>query len=340
MKEAILVTGGAGYIGSHTTLTLLDAGYEVVILDNFSNSSKESLRRIARICGRTPTIIEGDIRDSDLLASIFEKNTITAVLHFAGLKSVGESVSNPLEYYENNVVGSISLCRAMARAQVFRLVFSSSATVYGDPQNIPISEEHPTRTPTNPYGRSKLMVEDFLRDLATSETRWSIALLRYFNPAGAHHSGLIGEDPSGIPNNLVPFISKVAIGELKELSVFGSDYATIDGTGIRDYIHVVDLAEGHLKALNVISQKNGVYTWNLGTGVGYSVFQMIQAFQKASGTTVPYQVVPRRPGDIAECWSNPEKAFEELGWQAKKGLEEMMEDTWRWQSNNPKGYAD
>ena len=339
MSETILVTGGAGYIGSHTTLALLQAGYEVVVLDNLCNSSAESLRRVASISGKTPTFVEGDIRNRALLDDLFASHPIRAVLHFACLKAVGESVAKPLAYYENNVAGSVTLCQAMALAGVYKLVFSSSATVYGEPTQMPIREDFPTGIPTNPYGRSKLMVEELLKDLANSEPRWSIALLRYFNPVGAHESGLIGEDPNGIPNNLLPYISQVAIGKLKQLSVFGNDYPTVDGTGVRDYIHVQDLADGHLKALQAIAPSKGVHIWNLGTGQGYSVLQMVKAFEQASGQTVPYQLVPRRPGDIAECWADPAKAAEELGWKAERGIHDMMSDTWRWQSANPQGYA-
>lgn len=335
----ILVTGGAGYIGSHTTLALLEAGYEVVVLDNLCNSSAESLRRVERISGKAPLFVQGDIRDRQLLDEIFAKFNINAVLHFAGLKAVGESVQKPLAYYENNVAGSVTLCEAMAQAGVFRLVFSSSATVYGEPGQMPIREDFPTGTPTNPYGRSKLMVEEVLRDLAVSDARWSIALLRYFNPVGAHESGLIGEDPNGIPNNLLPYVTQVAIGKLKELSVFGNDYPTADGTGVRDYIHVVDLADGHLKALQRISAQPGVHIWNLGTGKGYSVLEMVKAFEQASGRPVPYCIAPRRAGDIAVCWADPHKAERELGWKAGRGLQVMMEDAWRWQSKNPQGYA-
>ena len=334
-----MVTGGAGYIGSHTTLALLEAGFEVVVLDNLCNSSAESLRRVEQICGKAPLFVQGDIRDRALLDELFAAHSITAVLHFAGLKAVGESVRKPLDYYANNVAGSVNLCQAMAAAGVFRLVFSSSATVYGEPTQMPIGEDLPTGVPTNPYGRSKLMVEELLQDLAASDPRWSIALLRYFNPVGAHASGLIGEDPNGIPNNLLPYISQVAIGSLKQLSVFGDDYPTADGTGVRDYIHVLDLADGHLKALQAIGRQAGVNIWNLGTGTGYSVLQMIRAFEQASGQPVPYQVVERRPGDIAECWADPSKAARELGWQAERGLAAMMADTWRWQSGNPQGYA-
>ncbi|MNZ37072.1 UDP-glucose 4-epimerase [compost metagenome] len=336
----IMVTGGAGYIGSHTTLELLETGFQVLILDNLCNSSAESLRRIERICGKAPVFVQGDIRDTAMLDSVFAEHRIDAVLHFAGLKAVGESVQKPLDYYANNVAGSLNLCQAMARAGVFHLVFSSSATVYGEPERMPISEHTPTSTPTNPYGRSKLMVEEMLKDLALSDPRWSIALLRYFNPVGAHESGLIGENPNGIPNNLLPYISQVGIGKLKELAVFGNDYSTHDGTGVRDYIHVVDLADGHLKALQAISNQNGAYVWNLGTGTGYSVLEMVKAFEQASGMSIPYRIAPRRPGDIAECWADPSKAARELGWQARRGLEEMMLDTWRWQSGNPQGYME
>ncbi|MBD9482595.1 UDP-glucose 4-epimerase GalE [Pseudomonas sp. PDM14] len=339
MNDTVLVTGGAGYIGSHTTLALLEANYDVVVLDNLSNSSAESLRRVAQICGRKPEFVQGDIRDTTLLNDLFSRRTFTAVLHFAGLKAVGESVRKPMDYYDNNVVGSMCLCQAMARAEVFWLAFSSSATVYGEPTRMPICEDYPTNMPTNPYGRSKLMVERMLSDLCASDARWSIALLRYFNPIGAHSSGMIGEDPNGIPNNLLPYISQVAIGKIEQLPVYGGDYPTIDGTGVRDYIHVQDLADGHLKALHGIRSRSGVHIWNLGTGIGYSVLQMIHAFEQASGRPVPYQLVPRRAGDIAECWADPGKAARELGWQARRGLQEMMQDTWRWQSANPQGYA-
>jgi len=340
VTEKILVTGGAGYIGSHTTLALLESGFEVVVLDNLCNSSPSSLRQLEAICGKRPLFVEGDIRDHDLLDGLFHQHRISAVLHFAGLKAVGESVQKPLDYYEHNVAGSLALCQAMARAEVFRLVFSSSATVYGEPAQMPIREDFPTGTPTNPYGRSKLIVEQILHDLAASDPRWSIALLRYFNPVGAHESGLIGEDPNGVPNNLLPYISQVAIGKLRELLVFGDDYPTRDGTGVRDYIHVVDLARGHLKALDVIARRHGVHVWNLGTGCGYSVLEMVRAFEEASGQPVPYRIAPRRPGDIAECWADPAKAVRELGWRAERGLPAMMRDTWRWQSKNPQGYAE
>ena len=340
MNNTVLVTGAAGYIGSHTLLCLIEHGYHVIALDNFSNSSPEALIRVQKICGKNIDVVNGDIRDSILLDSIFTNNTITAVLHFAGSKAVGESICKPLDYYANNFSGTINLCQAMQKASVFQLVFSSSATVYGIPNKNPISEKHPTGTPTNPYGRSKLMVEEALKDLSTSDSRWNIALLRYFNPAGAHPSGDIGEDPKGSPNNLVPYVSKVAVGSLNKLSIFGNDYPTPDGTGIRDYIHVMDLADGHIKALNKISKLGGLHTWNLGTGEGYSVLDIVTAFEKVSGQSVSHEFVPRRPGDIAECWSDPGKALNELGWHANRGLDEMMADTWRWQSKNPNGYCD
>ena len=339
MNSSILVTGGAGYIGSHSTLALLQAGYDVVVIDNLSNSSYESLQRVADIAGRSATFVHGDVRDAKLLYNVLLSHRVFAVLHFAGLKAVGESVENPLHYYDNNVNGSLTLILAMAKAGVFRLVFSSSATVYGEPDIVPISET--TRTgPTSPYGRSKLMIEELLRDVANSDPRWRIGVLRYFNPVGAHDSGLIGEDPNGIPNNLLPFISQVAVGRLPELAVFGNDYPTPDGTGVRDYIHVVDLANGHLKALTGLDLQNtGWNVWNLGTGRGYSVLEIIQAFEAASGRKIPYRVKPRRSGDIAICWSDPRKAQRELGWQAERGLTKMMEDTWRWQSMNQNGYT-
>ena len=340
MKKKILVTGGAGYIGSHTTLALLEAGYNVVVLDNLCNSSVKSLQRISTLCKIAPEFIQGDIRDRTLLDRIFTSHDISAVLHFAGLKSVGESVTTPLNYYENNVSGSINLLQAMKQAGVFDLVFSSSATVYGESKVMPIREDFPTGQPTNPYGRSKLIIEQILQDMAKSEPQWCIALLRYFNPIGAHPSGMIGEDPNGLPNNLMPYISQIAIGKLKKLSVFGRDYPTPDGTGVRDYIHVQDVAEGHLCALNAIRERNGVNIWNLGTGVGYSVLEIIKAFELASGRTVPFQVIQRRSGDIAECWAAPEKAAKELGWTAKRSLPEMMSDTWRWQQKSPNGYRD
>ncbi|GAA3983949.1 UDP-glucose 4-epimerase GalE [Comamonas faecalis] len=339
MTGAYLVTGGAGYIGSHTTLALLQAGHEVVVLDNLSNSAPEALARVARIAGRALRFVQGDVRDAALLRQVFEQHDIAAVLHFAGLKAVGESVREPLRYYDNNVAGSVALCQEMQAAGVFTLVFSSSATVYGDVAQMPISEATPTGRPTNPYGRSKLMVEELLADLAESDPRWRIGVLRYFNPVGAHDSGLIGEDPNGIPNNLLPYITQVAVGRLKELAVFGDDYPTPDGTGVRDYIHVVDLADGHLKALQALERRSGWQVWNLGTGQGYSVLQMVRAFEAAAGTPVAYRIAPRREGDIAQCWADPAKAQRELGWCAQRGLAQMMQDAWRWQSGNPAGYG-
>lgn len=335
---AILVTGGAGYIGSHTVLELLNQGDEVIVVDNLSNSSSESLKRVAEITGKEAIFYQGDILDKAFLDSVFAKHSVEQVIHFAGLKAVGESVQKPIEYYQNNVQGTLSLLDAMRDAGVFKLVFSSSATVYGDPASLPIREDFPVGGTTNPYGTSKLMVEMVLQDVAKSDPRWAFAILRYFNPVGAHNSGRIGEDPNGIPNNLLPYISQVAVGKLAQLGVFGDDYDTKDGTGVRDYIHVVDLAIGHLKALNKINAEAGAHIYNLGTGNGYSVFEMVTAFEKAANKPVPYEVKARRPGDIAACYAAPEKALNELGWQAERGIDEMMEDTWRWQSNNPNGY--
>ena len=334
----ILVTGGAGYIGSHTLVELLNTGQQVLVLDNLSNASVASLARVAEITGKQPEFIKGDIRDAALLDRLFAEHSIESVVHFAGLKAVGESVEQPLRYYDNNVNGTLVLVNAMQKAGVFKLVFSSSATVYGEPQQMPITEQFAVGGTTNPYGTSKLMVEQILQDVAKSDERWSIALLRYFNPVGAHDSGLIGEDPNGIPNNLLPYISQVAVGRLKQLSVFGDDYPTPDGTGVRDYIHVVDLALGHLKALQRIEQHAGVSIYNLGTGHGYSVLDMVKAFEQASGQAVPFNISPRRAGDIAECWADPAKALAELGWKAERGLEQMMVDAWRWQSQNPEGF--
>ena len=339
MTASILVTGGAGYIGTHTALALLQAGYTVVVLDNLSNSSPQALDRVAQIAGRATRLVQGDVRDTALLQRLFAEHDFSAVLHFAGLKAVGESVREPLRYYDNNVAGTLALCRAMQDAGVFTLVFSSSATVYGDPAHMPISEATPTGQPTNPYGRTKLIAEELTADLAAADARWRVAVLRYFNPVGAHPSGLIGEDPGGIPNNLLPYISKVAVGQLPELAVFGNDYPTPDGTGVRDYIHVVDLAEGHLAALAALQTRSGWNVWNLGTGQGYSVLEMLQSFEAASGRRVPYRIAPRRPGDIAQCWADPTKARQELGWQAQRGLAEMMADAWRWQAGNPQGYG-
>lgn len=333
----VLVTGGAGYIGSHTVLLLLEAGREVVVLDNLANSSEESLRRVQKLTGRELTFIEGDIRDADCLDRLFADHDIDSVIHFAGLKAVGESVEKPLQYYDCNVVGTVRLLEAMERAGVRTLVFSSSATVYGDPASVPIKENFPLSA-TNPYGASKLHIEDMLRDLYSSDNRWQVALLRYFNPVGAHESGEIGEDPNGIPNNLMPFIAQVAIGKRAQLSVFGGDYATPDGTGVRDYIHVMDLAQGHLAALQALEGDRGLLTVNLGTGRGYSVLEMIAAFSKASGRDVPYQIVERRSGDVATCYADPAHASKVLGWEATRGVEAMCEDHWRWQEKNPNGY--
>ncbi|WP_371192540.1 UDP-glucose 4-epimerase GalE [Glaciecola sp. SC05] len=336
--KTILVTGGSGYIGSHTVLQLLEANYTVIVLDNFSNSSAESLNRVAALTGKSATLIEGDIRDAECLDALFSKYAIDAVIHFAGLKAVGESVEKPALYYENNVYGTLNLCKVMAQHNVKNIVFSSSATVYGDPVELPLHENLPTGTPTNPYGMSKLMVELILKDFYKADNSWNIVLLRYFNPAGAHPSGRIGEDPSGIPNNLMPFITQVATGKREYLSVFGDDYDTVDGTGVRDYIHVEDLADGHLKALNKIENNAGLFVCNLGTGQGYSVLEMVHAFEKASGKKVPYQISPRRAGDVASCYADPALAANELGWTAQRGLQQMCEDSWRWQSDNPEGY--
>ncbi|MEH6566971.1 MAG: UDP-glucose 4-epimerase GalE [Halopseudomonas sp.] len=335
--RSILVTGGAGYIGSHTCIKLLEAGYQVIVLDNFSNSSPEALRRVESIAGRPATLMQGDVNDAALLARLFAEHRIDAVIHFAGLKAVGESVAQPLRYYHNNVTGTLALCQAMQQAGVSNLVFSSSATVYGDPASLPIREDFATSA-TNPYGRSKLIIEEILRDLHQSAPQWNIALLRYFNPVGAHPSGLIGEDPAGIPNNLLPYIAQVAVGRREHLSVFGGDYPTKDGTGVRDYIHVQDLAAGHVKALEWLEREDGIKAFNLGTGVGYSVLDMLKAFEQACGKPLPYQVVERRPGDVASCYADPSLAREELGWTAELGLESMCADAWRWQRENPQGY--
>ena len=334
--QNILVTGGAGYIGSHTCVELLAAGHNLVVIDNFSNSKPAVLGRVEQISGRQVPFMEVDIRDRGALRDVFRQHAIDAVIHFAGLKAVGESVSQPLRYYDNNISGSIALFEVMAESGVKTLVFSSSATVYGDPHSVPIREDFPLSA-TNPYGRSKLMLEDILRDLSRSDESWKIALLRYFNPVGAHESGIIGEDPNGIPNNLMPYIAQVAVGKLPHLSVFGDDYPTPDGTGVRDYIHVVDLARGHLAALEALSDTSGVMAVNLGTGQGYSVLDVVRAFEKASDRPVPYRIVPRRPGDVAQCYADPTLAKELLGWQAQRGLDEMCRDSWRWQqwaSNN------
>jgi UDP-glucose 4-epimerase len=315
----------------------LSAGYQLLVLDNFSNSSPEALRRVQAITGIEVPCVEGDINDAALLDSLFEQHAIGAVIHFAGLKAVGESVAQPLRYYHNNVNGTVTLCQAMQRAGVFNLVFSSSATVYGDPASLPIREDFPTSA-TNPYGRSKLIIEEILGDLYTSDPRWNVALLRYFNPVGAHPSGLIGEDPSDIPNNLMPYIAQVAVGRREKLSIFGSDYPTVDGTGVRDYIHVMDLADGHVKALARLHQGLGIKAFNLGTGRGYSVLEMLKAFEQACGKTLAYELVARRPGDVASCYADPALAEQELGWKATLGIEAMCADGWRWQSQNPEGY--
>ncbi|MDO4693916.1 MAG: UDP-glucose 4-epimerase GalE [Eikenella sp.] len=337
---AVLVTGGAGFIGSHTVLQLLEAGYETVVLDNLCNASERSLRRIAEITGKEPVFYRGDIRDRELLQHIFSRHAVETVMHFAGLKAVGESVREPMKYYDNNVSGSLILAEEMAKAGVLNMVFSSSATVYGDPASVPISEAFPTGGTTNPYGTSKHMVERILQDIQAANPRWSVILLRYFNPIGAHESGRIGEQPNGIPNNLLPYVCQVAAGKLERLSVFGSDYPTADGTGVRDYIHVVDLAAGHLKAMQAKAGQSGTHIYNLGTGKGYSVLEIVRAFEAASGQTVPYRFCPRRPGDVAECYADPAKVRAEIGWQATRGLQEMMRDAWRWQKNNPHGFDD
>lgn len=338
MRKTTLITGGAGYIGSHTALALINAGHKVLVLDNLCNSCRECIRRLEQLTLTRVDFIKGDIRDPVLLDDIFSRHDIEAVVHFASLKSVEESVRKPLDYYVNNVAGTLGLCQAMARNNVFRLVFSSSATVYGEPTRTPIAEDFGTGKPVNPYGRTKLMIEELLTDLCASDPRWSIGLLRYFNPIGAHESGMIGEDPSGRPNNLLPCLTQVAIGRIPELTVYGSDYPTVDGTCVRDYIHVVDLAIGHLKALQVLQHNNGIHFWNLGTGVGYSVLQIIHSFEDITGISIPYRFAPRRLGDIAKCWADPGKAGRELGWSAQRGLEQMITDTWRWQSCNPQGY--
>ena len=348
MKKTILVTGGAGYIGSHTCVELLDNGFEVVIVDNLCNSKIEAIRRIETISGQTVKFHQADIADAETLSGIFQQYNIDAVIHFAGLKAVGESCQQPLHYYQNNITGTLVLLEVMAAQGLTKLVFSSSATVYGDPQTVPITESFPLQA-TNPYGRTKLFIEEILRDtsaadgLNNSQNPWKIAILRYFNPIGAHHSGLIGEDPNGIPNNLMPYLSQVAIGKLPILSVFGNDYATHDGTGVRDYIHVVDLAQGHIKALQYLMKQNDdtsvCEAFNLGTGNGYSVLDMINTFSAVTGQTVPYQITPRRPGDVAACYADPKLALEKLDWKAERDLQHMMEATWRWQSKNPEGYT-
>ncbi|MDR3551552.1 MAG: UDP-glucose 4-epimerase GalE [Clostridia bacterium] len=334
---SVLVTGGAGYIGSHTCLELLEAGREIVVLDNLCNSSSESLNRVEKLTGRPIRFYHGDMLDAGLLKKIFTENPIDAVIHFAGLKAVGESVQIPLRYYHNNITGTLTLLEAMKENGVRRFIFSSSATVYGAPEIVPIREEFPLSA-ANPYGRTKLIIEDILRDVSVSDPSWSVVLLRYFNPVGAHKSGMIGEAPNGVPNNLMPYITQVAVGKLKELNVYGDDYPTADGTGVRDYIHVVDLAKGHLTALKKAESFTGVEAYNLGTGRGYSVLEFAHAFEAANGVKIPYRIAPRRAGDIAACYADPSKALRELGWKAEKGIHEMCEDSWRWQKNNPKGY--
>ena len=335
--KTVLVTGGAGYIGSHTNVELLEAGYEVIVLDNLSNSQYTAIERVQEITGKSITFIEADLRDKTDTRAVFDQYAIDAVIHFAGLKAVGESVHIPIPYYQNNIGGTLNLLEAMNETGVKNLVFSSSATVYGEPASLPITEDFPVSA-TNPYGRSKLIIEEMLGDVFKSDQDWNIARLRYFNPVGAHESGRIGESPNDIPNNLMPYISQVAVGKLEQLSVFGSDYPTVDGTGVRDYIHVVDLAKGHIRALEKLAASPGLVTYNLGTGQGYSVLEMVAAFEKASGRQVPYKLVPRREGDIATCYADPGLAARELGWHAEKGIDEMCVDTWRWQQQNPSGY--
>jgi UDP-glucose 4-epimerase len=335
----ILVTGGAGYIGSHTCVELLSSGYDIVVVDSFCNSKPEALKRVSEITGKEFPVYHIDLLQKDNLETVFSKHSIKAVIHFAGLKAVGESVATPLLYYHNNIIGTLMLCEVMQAYGVKKIVFSSSATVYGTPERVPISEDFPLQ-PTNPYGRTKLMIEEILRDLYIADNEWSIALLRYFNPIGAHPSGRIGEDPNGIPNNLMPYITQVAVGKLKELRVFGNDYPTVDGTGVRDYIHVVDLAIGHVKALEKVMNTTGIEAYNLGTGRGYSVLELVSAFEKVTGIKIPYKIVGRRPGDVAICYADSTKAKEELGWVATRGIEEMCRDAWRWQSNNPNGYQE
>ncbi len=339
-KKNILVTGGAGYIGSHTVVELLEAGYEIVVLDNLSNSSAESLKRVEQITGRSVTFIEGDIRDATLLDELFKSHAIDAVIHFAGLKAVGESQEIPLAYFDNNIKGSITLMQAMERANLFTLVFSSSATVYDEANPSPLNEEMPTGMPSNNYGYTKLIVEQLLQKAAIADERWSIALLRYFNPVGAHKSGLIGEDPQGIPNNLMPYITQVAVGKREKLSIFGNDYNTPDGTGIRDYIHVVDLAQAHLLALQNRLTNQGCRAWNIGTGSGTSVLEMKEGFEAANGIPIPFQFAPRRAGDVAISYADNKRAIQELGWRPKYDLNDMLKDSWHWQSKNPNGYRE
>ena len=333
----VLVTGGAGYIGSHTCVELLNAGYEVVVIDNLCNSKKESIKRVKEITGKDLKFYKADLLDKEEVENVFSKEKIDAVIHFAGLKAVGESVEKPLEYYHNNLTGTFILCEVMRKHNVKNMVFSSSATVYGNPKTVPIKEDFPLSV-TNPYGRTKLILEDVLKDIQKADPQWNIILLRYFNPIGAHKSGKIGEDPNGIPNNLVPYVTQVAIGKLDYLGVFGDDYDTYDGTGVRDYIHVVDLSIGHIKALEKLKSKPGVAVYNIGTGRGYSVFDVVKNFEKVCKVSIPYKILPRREGDIAVCYADTQKAYEELGFKAKYDLARMCEDSWRWQKNNPKGY--
>lgn len=336
----ILVTGGAGYIGSHTCVELLNNGYEVVVMDNLYNASEKAVERVQQITGKTLKFYNADMLDQPAMDQIFEAEKPDAVIHFAGYKAVGESVAKPIEYYHNNMTGTLLLCDTMRKHGCKNIIFSSSATVYGDPLQIPISEECPKQNPTNPYGQTKTMLEQVLMDIHRADPEWNVTLLRYFNPIGAHKSGLIGEDPKGIPNNLLPYVAQVAIGKLKCVGVFGNDYDTPDGTGVRDYIHVVDLARGHVKAIEKFKENKGVLIYNLGTGHGYSVLQVIAAFSKACGKEIPYEIKPRRAGDIATCYCTPAKAKAELGWEAEYGIEEMCADSWRWQSQNPNGYND
>ena len=336
----ILITGGAGYIGSHTALELLKEGYEVVVYDNLCNSSQESMKRVEELTGKTITFYEGDILNAETLKAMFEKEQVDAVIHCAALKAVGESVRKPLEYYQNNITGTLTLMKVMREVGVKNIVFSSSATVYGNPETMPITEDCPKGQCTNPYGWTKSMLEQILTDIQKADPEWNVILLRYFNPIGAHKSGTMGENPNGIPNNLMPYVTQVAVGKLKELGVFGNDYDTPDGTGVRDYIHVVDLAIGHVKALKKIQENAGLCIYNLGTGHGYSVLDIVKNFEKATGVKIPYVIKPRRPGDIATCYCDPTKAKEELGWEAQYGIEDMCADSWRWQKNNPNGYED
>ena len=335
----VLVTGGTGYIGSHTVLLMLEAGYQVTVIDNLSNSTTNSLDRVKSLTGSNSIrFYEMDIRDDQTLKTLFSENDFDAVVHFAGLKAVGESTEKPIEYYDNNVNGTLTLCNAMRQANVKTMVFSSSATVYGDPETVPITEDFPTGGTTNPYGTSKLMIEQMLEDLYKSDNDWRIARLRYFNPVGAHESGMIGEDPKGIPNNLMPYVTQVASGKLEKLSIFGDDYDTHDGTGVRDYIHVIDLADGHLKALTKLAEQPGIVTYNLGTGNGYSVLDAVKAFERVNNIKIPYTIAPRRDGDIASCYADPSYAEKELGWKARRNLDDMLKDAWNWQSKNPEGY--